>query len=553
MDSLFQTEQLLLQTLESELAEHVLPAVAERGWDYYIKGRVQSVKLVDGDTLIGAVRGTDMYSVMLDVGHFGYSTCTCPMADYCKHMAAVYFAACGKSGMRSPEDARRRLLGLAAPEKLSDQPSGTNSQPEKSHSNGADHRKIVSRMEEQYGEAWRQCRYTLHPLQSVLLGLKGYARDWDKPIQKYEWMLAILFTLRQAEKAFTLVDPFSKYYQQMSFTRMAEPWIEQYESLASEQHHWRDWTDEQSDWFDVVTEYARNQACDEWNELFRWDFLYLSLTSGRLDDDRWRDAERSRLERKGAEVRAIEQPAVSSAPAVQAGGSGGEAAKSKEKAPFPPIALAALDMFEGRDSDAAKRLATAPIEPIEPLVQMYAQTRLAERNWDSFQVWMQFFFERRAKSANTRALVPFLFLCREADLAQPDNPQWMQWMVAMLPYSYSSLADHWIELGRFSDWADLQLLMGMSPEDLDAKDLREATNAEPQALLPIYHQAIDDAINSRNRQGYKTAVKLMKKLEKLYKAMKQPEPWSRYVMLVSDKYYRLRALQEEMAKGNIRP
>jgi len=549
MDSLFQTELMLLQTLESELAKHLPPAVAERGWDYYSKGRVQSVKLMDGDTLIGAVRGTDMYSVMLDAGHFAYSTCTCPYGDYCKHMAAVYFAACAKSGTRSPEDARRRLMGLSAPDTAAagGKASGLTED---------DHKRIVPRMEELYGEAWKQCRYSLHPLQSVLLGLKGLARDWEKPIQRYEWMLAILFTLRQAEKAFTLVDPFSKYYQQMSFTRMAEPWIEQYESIAAEQPNWREWSAGSSDWFDTVAEFARSQACDAGNELFRWDFLYLSLTSGRLDDDKWRVAERARLERKeaeaaahGAAVQSVKpSPAAGVAEAMQA-----SVEQSKKRNYFAEIGLAALDMFDGQDARAAARLEHAPIEPIEPLVQMYAQTRLTERNWGSFEIWMQFFFERRSKGGNSRAIVPFLYLCRQADLAQPDNPKWIGWMIELLPYSYSELADHWLELGKFEEWADLQLLMGLSPEDLDGKDVREAAKSAPQSLLPIYHQAIDEAIGSRNRQGYKTAVKLMKKLEKLYKTLKWQEQWTRYVALLSDKYHRLRALQEEMAKGNIRP
>ncbi|WP_127532581.1 SWIM zinc finger family protein [Paenibacillus kobensis] len=549
MDSLFQTELMLLQTLESELADHLPPAVAERGWDYYSKGRVQSVKLMDGDTLIGAVRGTDMYSIMLDVSHFAYSTCTCPNSDYCKHMAAVYFAACAKSGTRSPEDARRRLMGLAAPETAS-----ANGRPAELTED--DYRRITSRMEELYGDAWKQCRYSLHPLQSVLLGLKGLARDWDKSIQKYEWMLAILFTLRQAEKAFTLVDPFSKYYQQMSFTRMAEPWIEQYESIAADQTNWREWSARSSEWFDTVAEYARNQAADGVNELFRWDFLYLSLTSGRLDDDKWRAAERARLERKKEEAAAEQGKSAYPKPSPAAGVSEAmqaAAEQSKRRNYFAEIGLAALDMFEGHDVRAAARLEDAPIEPIEPLIQMYAQTRLTQRNWESFEIWMQFFFERRSQGANSRAIVPFLYLCRQADLVQPDNPQWIGWMIALLPYSYSELADHWLELGKFENWADLQLLMGLSPEDLDAKDVREATKSAPQSLLPIYHQAIDDAIGARNRQGYKTAVKLMKKLEKLYKTLNQQEQWERYVGLLSDKYHRLRALQEEMAKGNIRP
>ena len=43
----------------------------------------------------------------------------------------------------------------------------------------------------------------------------------------------------------------------------------------------------------------------------------------------------------------------------------------------------------------------------------------------------------------------------------------------------------------------------------------------------------------------------MKKLERLYKAEKQADKWSRYVDGIVSKHQRLRALQEELWRGKI--
>ena len=105
--------------------------------------------------------------------------------------------------------------------------------------------------------------------------------------------------------------------------------------------------------------------------------------------------------------------------------------------------------------------------------------------------------------------------------------------------------------GSFEEWADLQLGMGLRPDELDPADIRTTAKMAPSVLVPLYHQSVESWIALRNRQSYRMAVKQLKKLEKLYQSMKNKDDWSRYMNRIAVKYQRMRALQEELRKGNL--
>ena len=68
-----------------------------RGEDYWRKGRVTKLNYT-ADEILAVVEGSAPYDVdiLLNKGEISDMTCTCPYAEeneYCKHMAAVLFAA----------------------------------------------------------------------------------------------------------------------------------------------------------------------------------------------------------------------------------------------------------------------------------------------------------------------------------------------------------------------------------------------------------------------------------------------------------------------------
>lgn len=123
----------------------------------------------------------------------------------------------------------------------------------------------------------------------------------------------------------------------------------------------------------------------------------------------------------------------------------------------------------------------------------------------------------------------------------------------MLPFASALYENKLIERGRYRQWMDVQLSAGVEPLDLRVSELAPIEKHEPQLLLPFYHQAVERHVLEKNRHGYKAAVKLLKRLAKLYKKLKQEARWEDYIEAFAERHSRLRALQEELRKGKLIP
>ncbi|MEK3883104.1 SWIM zinc finger family protein [Paenibacillus sp. PL2-23] len=535
------SEHNLLDVLKERI-ETELPAVlVKRGYEYYQEGRVQSTQTTMHRTLTGVVRGSDLYAVVMDADHFRYSTCTCPFGGFCKHMAAVFFQYFSETrGREAAERVYFRMLGLTMASEI--WPSAARSAPQeaiapeqpadarqqrRAPGEGGTAEEWMDWMEAEYGQTWLKCRHSLHALQPVLSALKGLSRDWEKPMQRLHWSTSILFVLEQSERAITTVDSFSRYYHEMSFIRMAEPWIEHLQTLIGElepQHM----SEEQLAWSGVLIGLAKRRALHRDRQLFEWGFLYLAFCERFSELRDWFHNEKMSLLSE-----------LASHP---------DGELNEE---FVYSSLGMLYFFEGDDARSIQYFAQGPFEKIQKLIYPCVAQRMELGEWAWTERWMSFLYERVYANRSARSIGPFMALCRRADEDRPDLPIWNTYMTELLPYSYTELSEHWLSVKRYEDWADLQLFVGVKAEELNAPELREVAKAVPQALLPLYHQSIEAAIATRNRQGYRVAVKQLKKLEKLYKGMKDTGKWDTYLAELVNKTQRLRALQEELWKGKI--
>ena len=195
-----------LKNAEIMISRYIKKETIRLGWDYYDRMRVGMLRHI-GSRLAAVVKGEHEYHVVLG-GSDSESSCTCPVAGPCKHMAALYFKALGEQGGR-PERALERLTGAgpvivsrmqaSSPKVLTEiaTPVSDPGMPEWD----APPQQWLNWMEERYGDTWNGCKHSLHPLQPVLSALKGSARDWRKPLQRLHWMASILFVLEQAERA----------------------------------------------------------------------------------------------------------------------------------------------------------------------------------------------------------------------------------------------------------------------------------------------------------------------------------------------------------------
>lgn len=519
----FQLDAERLQRMEGVLADRIPLHLLERGWDYYRRDKVLSVQVMNGSAIYGTVRGSAIYAVTLDGDEFSYSTCTCPYNGYCKHMAAVFFAYYNETG-KSPDEVYNRLIygGELVFVEAVKKESVVKEKP--SRTKAAD---WLEEMERLHGESWRLCRHSLHPLQNVLTALKALSKTWDERVRRIHWMHAILFVVEQAEKAYSATDSYSRYYYEMAYTRMTEPWISQYYELAAGLEP-NALSIEEREAVESLLRLFHGRDMDREVQLHRWEAMYFALWSRLIADAAWRAEEERWLTAQLEEARAAGRQSF-----------------------FFPMAIAFLAFVDQRDHEAIALLGETAFNRTVLLACDCALLRLEENNWPKLNSWMNYLYGGLTVERKSRAFGPFLAMCRAADERQPDNPVWQQYLIAFLPNSYSALTDHWVERQQYEKWTDLQLLLGIEPEDLDISVVRELAKTAPQSLIPLYHQSIDTAIRSRNRQGYRQAVKQMKKLERLYRAEKQLHKWSRYVDGIVRKHHRLRALQEELWRGKI--
>lgn len=138
-------------------------------------------------------------------------------------------------------------------------------------------------------------------------------------------------------------------------------------------------------------------------------------------------------------------------------------------------------------------------------------------------------------------------------LARRPEAEEIMWKTlgGMLPYASDFYEAKLLERERWDDWMDFQLATGAEPSNFKVTDLAPIEKNAPEQLLPFYHQAVERFVEQRNRDGYKRAAKLLKRLEKLYKKMKREERWDVFMAGFNARYGRLRALQEELKKGKL--
>jgi len=527
------------QQLESYLKSNTHESIIKRGWMYYLNKNVKSIELTVHQTITAHAEGSEIYAVVIDLDDLRYSSCSCPFEGTCKHIAAVFFqtVADQSGGHKAAEQAYFRLLGLtkasAAVTNIQQSQSreytdSTLSSFEKDMPNQGDSLlKWRQWIDKKYGEVWRTCRHSLHPLQPVLTGLKAIARDWSFRWQRLFWCYAILYVLEQAERAINLSDTFNRYYYEMAFLRMSEPWLAQFHELIAELKEER-LSDQELEWYGNIAGELKRRALLNERQLLEWDYIYLAAVQQFDTQEEWlRQEEKS-----------IHEMLESKAGAAL-------------NQTFLRMAAANIAFDFGEYETALEHFSMADFDRAQKGIYRSVDKLLNDKQEAAVEAWMAYIFEQVQQSLGKRSVGPFMQLCTSADEAYPEQKIWSTYMLGLLPHSYSQLSEHWMRLGRYQAWADLQLLSGVKIEAISDIELKKVSQIAPQLLFPLYHQSIEAAIQSRNRQGYRLAVKQLKRLGKLYTDSPFAGRWPVFIDQLSEKYQRLRAFQEELWKGNI--
>ncbi|WP_458411828.1 SWIM zinc finger family protein [Schinkia sp. CFF1] len=220
------------------------------------------------------------------------------------------------------------------------------------------------------------------------------------------------------------------------------------------------------------------------------------------------------------------------------------------------LALAHFDFMVEKDQEAMQRLSDGPANEVFYYTTWFkslAQNKL----WQRFEAWQPFivermhdFFHQYGDQQLKQQLTSFyLYFIKLYMNEINDESIFINTLHRWLPYSYVDFSEHLLENNEYKKWTELQLFIGIPIEKMDRDLLKEIESEDRVCLLPLYHNAVEEQISVKSRDAYRQAVKYLRKLRTHYKALKKENVWDHYIHMLSTKYKRLRAFQEELRKG----
>lgn len=118
-------------------------------------------------------------------------------------------------------------------------------------------------------------------------------------------------------------------------------------------------------------------------------------------------------------------------------------------------------------------------------------------------------------------------------------------------YGIQPFSNFLIKKGRYREWAALHQLNPSSLSYLEMCGLKDVLQVEPATVLPLYHVYAMAEVTQKSRINYKQAVRIWKSMRSAAKRAGKTAYFETYMNTIRTEYKRLRALQEEIEKGNL--
>ncbi|MFC5404431.1 SWIM zinc finger family protein [Cohnella soli] len=513
---------------------------ASRGFQYYKKGRVVKLTMPEPRQLAALVEGTELYRVSANLEWLERSRCNCPVSYNCKHVFAALLKYADVHGrpIHSLVNARSSMLSKAAPKASSYQEAKLQA-AKKAAEDEAALQKLAARLPSGGIGEWH--RYFAAATEKLMQGARN--------VQFVDDVLAAIVRLKPAmpqrkEELFTLharmfvlsklsqqpQDQSGYVYSYLAFhTHHAAENVHQAISKSFEEGILASEGQDQIDAEQTIA-YLRQEMLKETNEVkyflqhYLAAWLYRSLAP---------DAERRAC---AVELQELDLLHEGSPSAVLA------------------IAVARASILQRTDDEAARKVLRntpqAGSLPAELLAYFFALPAQNEQ-WQRLVEWLEW----AAPAVNFRRnqdVRPYIEYWEAAAQHLPEVEERM-WdvLASRLPQSRQLYEEKLLARGRLQRWMDYHLSQGSDPLEFRVTDLQPLEKQAPELLLPFYHQAIERYVLQKNRDGYKIAVRLLKRLAKLYKKLKQEQRWELFLDGFVSRNSRLRALQEEIKKGNL--
>jgi hypothetical protein len=525
-----------------------------RGFQYHKQGRVQSVSMPNPQTINAVVTGNETYTQVILLDRLPDSSCTCPVHNSCKHIAAALLEYADMEdrsvqalvNARSAASLSRRAA--ASSSKQQSPPPQHMQQIAHTHKLAELADRFLSLNVKQWHEIYELCAASLegkvrnhHYVNELLANIAS-----NKPLLPLTTEL--LFQLNAyffvMEK---LMQPphnptyshgyYNDYFTSQSISDLRSTIMGLFgESLTL--FHTPDPDSHAADTLAYIREgmLRRTTINTHYAAAYYQFWKHWVRPAVRAVSAATSAPETEQLKRYEAELQALQS----------------QAAKLGSDLATSHYLIARCWMLLYLKQDQAAIALFKEDSSLPPVHVLNILTTLSEgEEWQRLLLWL---VETRSLFADRRRegmikYFEYWGLITE-HLAEAEQPMWDA-LASMLPYSRHVYEDMLLRRGQWRRWMDYQLTTDSDPMNFRVSDLQPLEKHAPELLLPFYHQAVERYVALKNRAGYKTAVKLMKRLAKLYKKLKQETRFEEFVDGFANRHSRLRALQEELRKGKL--
>jgi hypothetical protein len=233
----------------------------------------------------------------------------------------------------------------------------------------------------------------------------------------------------------------------------------------------------------------------------------------------------------------------------------------QEEEHFPlerDAALAHLLVLEKRDEQAVAVVQQAD-PAIFPYTFKWAKEHIYYKDEQQARLWIIYIQEKMKPYIQTmpsyqasRTIVSMLLsLFEDYSELGGDQTVYEEAMRGILPYSFVEYSHHLYEQRHFKAWLELQAAFRYDMLEYDRSMLKEIERENPNWLLPVYHQSVQQLIDKKTRSSYEEAVHHLIELKRLYKKLGYEGAFTAYMKQLIQSTKRLRALQEALQKGKL--
>ncbi|MBP3965373.1 SWIM zinc finger family protein [Paenibacillus lignilyticus] len=537
----FSIDDAAWTALVAQVGTHFDDLTIKRGFQYYKQDRVHTAIMTEPTVVEAAVDGSEMYDVVLNLQNVRDSECSCPVKSRgCKHVIAVllYYAAMQGRSVHAIVNARSAAVASANASAKGTKVIGKAAVAARPAALSADELTALSIAEwhSRFGRTlgpFNNSPRFLQEAKEMLTGIHNMKPHLTLVPEQLFNLHAYLFVLEKlvkpAQEDWRHSGHFMGYHTQLAMDELLEAALR---CLAEPLP-----IGPASDYWPRVNEtlaYLRAHMLREDRSLNCFAKLYqvfwMKWIRPNLDGG---------IELVEEELRELQQA---------------EDVHGQHLSRVPWMLAQCLLFFElHRDEDAwallraeGKRASLQPGQ-VDPLLEALVQAEA----WPRLVSWLE-------------QVGPMLSRYRSDDFnsyggywetalthVQDAEPRMWATLGAMLPYSRHLYEDALLSYGRWQQWMDFQISSGKEPLEFKVGVLKPIEKDAPELLLPFYHQAVERYVLLKNRDSYKAAVKLLKRLNKLYKKTKQDARWDVFISAFTARHSRLRALQEELRKGGL--